>query len=353
MHVEVLLGRHGMAGRVAALDSHLAAEGAPLSARWLAVDTWLRHHPRCEPCAVLVSAGAEVVAGTMFWRAHRFGTWKVGTAAAAGEPTWLYARDPSAADLLAQAVVAELTSDRRPWMLHLADVGESSAALAALARRLPCAVVTEGSVAPQLIVDHQSALNTHVTRNTRSAVAKARNRIAADGLKSELTWTSDPIEIADALPEIVELHRDRNRQVRGRAGFDDPAEVALFVDMAQAHADAGRAHVARLRIDSQLASFAVCFLGERGALWVYANLVSPKFTHYSAGTIVNADVVRYAWENPDMHSVDWGAGVQRYKLSGPVVLRRSHHLFAWSSRSIRTMWHLRHRSSEMQTALTT
>lgn len=342
-----------MAERVAGLDRHLAAEGAPLSARWLAVDTWLRHHPHCEPLAVLVSVGAEVVAGAMFWRAHRFGTWKIGTAAASGEATWFYARDASAADVLAQAVIAELGSDRRPWMLHLAVVGVSSPALTALTRRLPYSVVTEGSVAPQLMVDHESPLSTHVTRNTRSAVAKARNRIAVDGYTSELTWTSDPVAIAAALPEIVELHRDRNRQVRGRAGFDDPSAVALFVDMARAHADAGRAHVARLRIDSQLAAFAVCFLGESGALWVYANLVSPKFTHYSAGTIVNADVVRYAWEHPDMHSVDWGAGVQRYKLSGPVVLRRSHHLFAWSSRSVRTMWQLRHRSSEMQPALMT
>jgi hypothetical protein len=85
----------------------------------------------------------------------------------------------------------------------------------------------------------------------------------------------------------------------------------------------------------------VCFLGDDGALWVYANLVSPEHTRYSAGTIVNADVVRYAWEHSDVRFVDWGAGVQRYKLSGPTELRASHNLYAWSSRPLRAMSHLR------------
>ena len=36
----------------------------------------------------------------------------------------------------------------------------------------------------------------------------------------------------------------------------------------------------------------------------------------------DAEVVRAALEAPDVDQLDWGHGIQRYKLSGPVHLER-------------------------------
>ena len=89
-----------------------------------------------------------------------------------------------------------------------------------------------------------------------------------------------------------------------------------------------------LRIGGELAAYAVCNLAD-GELWVYSNSVSPAYTHYSAGTIANAEVVRYAHADPQIAVLNWGAGIQRYKLSGPVRIVETETLTAWSSSATR------------------
>jgi CelD/BcsL family acetyltransferase involved in cellulose biosynthesis len=121
------------------------------------------------------------------------------------------------------------------------------------------------------------------------------------------------------LPDLVRIHKARNVQLRGRSLLDDPAVYAEFTGRVLAHAEEDKVRLLVTRIDDAMAAFALCLLDER-TLRVYANLVAPEWLMYSAGTITNHAVVAWARCSDDIDVIDWGLGVQRYKLSGPIEL---------------------------------
>src|SRR4051794_33783275 len=148
----------------------------------------------------------------------------------------------------------------------------------------------------------------------------------------------------------MDVHRARNVQLRGWSGLDEPAVAARFEDVVLGHAEEGRARLGRVRIDGSLAAFSVGLVSG-GTLGMYANMVSPEYLHFSAGTVLNADTVRHAHAT-GLEVVDWGLGEQRYKLSGAVELQRLYSLTAWSSDSVRatlaTRGLLRARTSQVR-----
>jgi CelD/BcsL family acetyltransferase involved in cellulose biosynthesis len=270
----------------------------------------------------------------VFARQLRFGCWKIGPAGVEGEPACLAAADPPAATALATAVRRALGQLDRPWLLRLTDLPDPDPVAAALMTELPISTRHPGPDAPQLRFAPGQPLTAYLSRNTRAAVAKARNRIVRDGLTAHTAWTAAPGQVAAALPEVMAVHRQCSLQVHGRSAFDDPVAAMFFDAVVRRHASAGKVRLLTLRLDRALAAFALCLL-DRDTLWVYANMVSPDWLRYSAGTISNAEVVSWAYTTPEIGGVDWGTGVQRYKLSGAVTLPPSRHLYAWSSRSDR------------------
>jgi CelD/BcsL family acetyltransferase involved in cellulose biosynthesis len=323
-----------LAGYATEVDALLADTGAPLSARWSSVDVWLRHHPTHEPWAVLLRSGDDLVGAAVLARRASLGCWKIRKAGSDGEQTWLPARDPGTARQLANALRGALNGLGRPWFLSIPDLPDPDPVAAAVCRALPVSDLRAGVEAPQLRFTPGVGLNTYLSRNTRSAVARACGRITRAGLRTDVAWVTDPVAVEAVLPEIVEVHQLRNRQLRGTSALDEPAAAGLFRDIIRTHARDRRLRVLTVRIGPSLASFAVCLV-DGGRLWVYANLVSPYWLDYSAGTIANAEVVRAAYLDPAIGGVDWGAGVQRYKLSGSAILRRSQHLLAWSSPALK------------------
>lgn len=340
--VQVVRDRAELAGYAGAIADLQDVIGAPASARWTATEVWLRHNPDAEPFAALVWSGGELAAGAVLALQPRLGRWTITVAGEDGEPARLPTRDPAAAAELGSALGRALRRLGRPWYLRLTGLPEQDPVAAALQACLPQAVQQPGPIAPRLEITAGASLGQHLSRNTRAAVAKARNRMLRDGRDLTVSWTREPAEIEACLPEIVDLHRRRNRQVRGRAHFDDPAAAAAFADLVNAHGKAGAVRLLTLRLDGELASFAVCLAGG-GGLSVYANLVSPDWLRYSAGTVANAEVVQMGVADPAVGYIDWGGGIQRFKLSGPVSLVGSHQLHAWSSRTARLAWSVRHR----------
>ncbi len=322
----------------AELDNLFDRADAPLAARWPSLDTWLRHHPQDEPWAVLVRRGArlggELAGAAVLARQLRLGCWKLGPAGVEGEPVCLAAADPPATTALATAIRHALGQLDRPWLLRLTDLPDPDPVATALLAGLPISARQPGPDAPQLRFVPGQPLTAYLSRNTRAAVAKARNRIGGDGLTADIAWTAAPGEVAAALPEVMDVHRRRSIQVHGSSAFNDPVAAVYFDAVVRRHASAGNVRLLTLRLDRALAAFALCLL-DRDMLWVYANMVSPDWLRYSAGTISNAEVVRWAYTAPETTGVDWGTGLQRYKLSGAVTLRPSQHLYAWSSRGVR------------------
>jgi hypothetical protein len=252
-------------------------------------------------------------------------------------PSWLPARDPEAAVALAEAITQSLANLRRPWVLHLTFLDRLDAVIKALKEKL-ATTHSEYDLAPRLNFGAGQPLNSYLSRNTRSALAKARNRIGRAGLTQQLAWTSDVAEIDSAVPEILDLYQRRTIELNQDVSLlADIAYRRFFTDMAHAYAFDGLARLVTLRLDGMLASYAIC-LKWAGTVLVYSNRMAPEFGKYSAGALTNAEVVRACHADPSVDCVDWGNGIQRYKLSGDVTLYPYEHLDAWSSDSAHRAW---------------
>jgi hypothetical protein len=319
------------------LDALFSETSAPSAVRWPLLESWLLYHPEVEPIAVLIWKGQDLVAAGLLALKHGNGFCRITKIGVEGEPYGLAARDALSGDLLGESLIKALYSIKKPWFLYLTDLPETDPVARAMNARLKPGKISTFFYLPQLRFDKQNGLNHYLSQNTRSAVAKAKNRIKYDGLTMDLEWSSEIFKIENSLDEIVHVHRERNRQKHGLAILDDPSEAAFFRETVLNHARAERLRLFTLRLDGSLAAFAIGVV-DRDMLWIYANLVSPDWLRYSAGTILNAEVVRSAYNDPSIKGVNWGPGTERYKMSGDVKLIPSIKLMGWSSWPVRLAW---------------
>jgi hypothetical protein len=333
----MLRGHSQLSDYAEQIDSLFSETAAPSAVRWPLLESWLLYKPEVEPMGVLIWHHQALIAAGLLALEHRKGFCKITKIGVEGEPYWLSARDPFSGALLGEGLVKALQSIKKPWFLHLTDLPGTDPVINAINARLELSQISTFSYSPQLWFDRECGLNRYLSLNTRSAVAKAKNRIKRDGLALDMRWSSDVSDIENAMDEIVQVHRDRNRLKHGRAILDDPREAAFFRETVLTQARAERIRLLTLRLNSSLAAFAIAVL-DRDMLWIYANLVSPSWLRYSAGTILNAEVVRAAYGDSSIKGVNWGAGLQRYKMSGDVKLVPLVKLMGWSSRPTRLAW---------------
>lgn len=333
---ELLATREHLAKVHCELEQLLERTGAPPSARWETIEPWFRHHPGLEPWGVLVRSEGEVVAAALLAHGIEYGVHRFASVGPVAAANCLPATTPAAAKSLARAVRRALDATGRPWKLHLRDLPSEDLAIDALRAELAFSKVELGPPMSRLFFSPGEPLSSYVTRNTKSAAAKALNRIKVAGLPCELSWTRDPADIDAMTHQLIDVHRRRGHQRSGASPLDDPTATALFIDIVHAHAHANRVRLLTLRINGQLAAFALCEVAA-GTLWVDTNRASPDWLEFSPGTIVNAEVVRAAHADPMINCVDWGGGLQRYKLSGRVTIIRFQSLQAWSSPRVRQL----------------
>ena len=326
-----------------ALDSLLRCADAPATARWGPLVAWMRHHPKMTPWCVLVSRNEEVVAAALLVRIRRGAVCRFETMGEMHLPSRLPARDPDSVTDLARALTLRLAGIRTPWTLHLHALEETDPVAAAIMERLDVASSELEFLSPRLAFTRGEPLTSYLSHNTRSAVAKARNRIKNAGLVCELGWTRDQAEIDDTVPEITELYRKRNVQRRQSVGLLDDADYrSYFADMMHAYAADGLVRLLTLRLNGELASYAMC-LESAGLLFVYSNRMSPDWMHFSPGAITNAEVVRHACWDRSVRGVDWGSGIERYKVSGNATIHPYHVVHAWSSKTMCSVWTAKNR----------
>jgi hypothetical protein len=333
------------------LDALLTATDAPATARWLPLLAWLRHNPTLTPWSVLVHRDRQIVAAALLVRSSHWGAFKFETMGEAHLPSWLPARDAGSAAALAGALVESVRAVHGPWVLHLRHLELGDPVASAVSMEFGVASTTRG-VSPRLDFRPGEPLNTYLSRNTRSALAKARNRVARTGLASEMTWTTSTAQIDAVVPEILDLYQRRNVQLQQNVGLLTNADYRrFFADMVHAYAEDGRLRLLTFRLDQQLVSYAMC-LESAGTLFVYSNRMSPDGAKHSAGTTTNAEVVRMAHGDPTIRCVDWGTGLQRYKLSGEVTLHPHEDVDVWPSEPARRAWtwakHVHRRSVQVR-----
>lgn len=329
----VVVGCQEHARYAAEIDAFLTRVDAPATARWRPLSTWLQHNPRYTPWSVLLWRDGSLVAAALLARS-RFGmSYRFSTLGEHHLASWLPAADPASAVELADVVASELDAIRVPWRLDLHTLEVCDPVADELARRLEHTRVDVGFAAPRLEFERDSSINAYISRNTRSSIAKARNRIKGADLAFEVAWADTDTEIVAVIPELIAVCRKRNIQKNQNVGLlEDPAYRAFYADVMRAYAADGNARLLTVRLNGELAAFAMCLLNS-GLLYVYSNRIAPEWDRFSPGLIANAEVIRAGFEDPEIRGIDWGGGVQRYKLSGNAVLHQYQALHAWSSKT--------------------
>ncbi len=334
---EVVIGPEALMNHAGALDSLLKVTHAPATARWLPVVTWMRHNPMQTPWSVLVRRDGEVVAAALLVRVFRRGVYRFETPCEGYLPSWLPSRDAHSAKALAVALARSLRAIRNPWVLHLRCLELADPAVAAITEEL-AVTHSDNGVSPRINFSSGEPLTAYLSRNTRSALAKAHNRIKNAGLAIEMRWTRELEEIDAIVPEVLRLYRKRSSQLGHDVALLANADYRSYLaDVVHSYGEAGLARLLTLRLNGQLASYALC-LESAGTMLVYSNRMSPDWARYSAGAITNAEVVRTAHSDRGIRCLDWGTGLQRYKLSGDATLHPHQNIHAWSSEMARGAW---------------
>lgn len=311
---------------------------------------WMETHLDFEPWGVLIERNGEVVAATILTRYRHLGLWRIGKPGGTHDPVRFGALDDDAALKLARAIYGTLQTFGGPWRLEVTDLPFPDPVASHLQSICPHSHIQRTSSIPCLRFAPDTPLSKYLSSNTRSAVAKARNRILRDGIQMVQEWTRDIGQIHNFLPQILDIYRCRDYQLYGNCLIDNPMAESFFIKFVTEHASQGLVDLLTIHLDGELAAFALCLM-DNNEHWVLVNRVSPSWLRYSPGTIANAEVVRHAFEDIESCGVNWGGAPQRYKLSGNVILMPRQTLRAWSSGVVRILLQIRSRLASFRNAI--
>lgn len=338
----VLIGIQALQARALDFERIFRTIAAPATGRWRGLLIWMETHPDYEPWGILVERNGDLVAAAILTRFRRFGLWHIRKPGGVSDPVRFGALDDDAAARLAQAISDAIWDFGGPWKLEIPDLPCPDPVVTHLLSTWPNSKIHLMSPVPCLFFAPGAPLSKYLSPNTRAAVAKARNRIKREGIQIVQEWIRDSEQILKLLPQILNIYRRRDHQVRGRSLIDDTMAERFLVAFVAEHAQQGLIDLLTIHLDGELAAFVFCLL-DNGEYWVLTNRVSPAWLRYSPGTIANAEVVRHAFNDPHSHGVNWGGGLQRYKLSGDVTLIPRQTLYAWSSATVRFLFKLHKR----------
>ncbi|HEY8037031.1 MAG TPA: GNAT family N-acetyltransferase [Methylobacter sp.] len=339
----VSIGIQALRARASNFERIFNAIAAPATGRWPGLLIWMETHPDYEPWGLLIEHNSEFVAAAILTRYQHFGLWRIGKPGGVGDPVRFGALNDDAAAKLAEGISDAIRDFGGPWIVEISDLAyPSDPVVSHLQSNWLYSQTQQEPPAPCLLFAPNASLNKYLSSNTRSAAAKAYHRIQRDGIQIVQEWIRDPVKIIKLLPQILDIYRRRDHQLRGKSLIDDTAAEIFFVAFVTEHARQGLIDVLTIHLDGELAAFAVCLL-DNEKHWVLVNRASPSWLRYSPGTIANTEIVRHAFNDPYSHGVNWGGEPQRYKLSGEVTLVPRQILYAWSSATVRFLFKLRRR----------
>ena len=328
--VRHLTGRSALAELGASYDELTRACGVPVTSRRLWLQAWADTYLHWEPWVVAVEEGGVLVACAPLAR-RRTGplTRVVGMGHGPTDDLRLPAVDDAAATQLADAIGAALTG---PWQLTLDQVPDEDPVVTALVARLPLARVTAGEGMPTVRVTDRDE-NRYLSKNTRKALAKIRNRLAGDGIVPDIRWDNDSSTVRALLPELSQVHQARDMELGRRSDHADPSAAAFFAEVIGRHADRGEVELLTVRMRGQLAAY-VCAFRDGTALRSWDNRLAPAWADYSAGRIANTEALLRVVRSTDLDELDWMQGEEPYKLQSATHVVPTRVLTAWSSPAV-------------------
>jgi Acetyltransferase (GNAT) domain len=336
----LLMGVNMIAPSTGKFDHVFSSVEAPLTGRFPGLKIWMENNPDFEPWGILVERDGNLVAAAILTRYRHHGIWHIGKPGGKCDPVHFGAIDADAASRLAQAICNAAENFGGPWIMEISDLPYPDPVVIQIQAISKPSLTKEDQPVPCLIFNPDSTLNTYLSSNTRSAIAKASNRIKRDNIQMVKQWTRDKSQIQHLLPQLIAVYRSRDHQRFGGCHIDNPNSESFFVQFITEHANLGLIDLLTIHFGDELAAFALCLM-ENGLYKPLVNKASPDWLHYSPGTIANAEVVKHAFEDPDSNGVNWEGSLCRYKLSGEVTLLRRQTLYVWSSDIVRQLQKIR------------
>src|SRR4051794_3886546 len=315
---------------------------AHVSARLGWIDAWREAYPDWSAWALAIAGDDAALRGLAgLARRQRAGVIQIrclGHTALDRAPN--VSRSDHDARALAGALAEELGALRRPWTMCLRQLRPGEAFADELRSRLAVVEVAPDAERPIVRLEGRRDPAALLSRNLRSAERRAGNRIARDGLDCEIRWIRGEDEIVRRLPEIRAVHRARDLQLRHTSLLDDPQEGALWAALFRRHLE--RLELLEVRLSGELAAY-LAWIRCGTLRLVLDNRVAPRWTAYSAGLIANNVALCRAGADPGVDVLDWGSGVQRYKLQSATAVLAHERLYAWSSPRLRRLLAARQR----------
>jgi hypothetical protein len=305
--IYVLIGIQALQAQASDFERIFHAIAAPATGRWCGLRIWMETHPNYEPWGVLIERNGDLVAAAILTRYYRFGLWHIGKPHCICDPLCFGALDDNAGVKLAQEIYGAIRSFGGPWKMEISGLPYPDTLINHLRSASPYSQTQLERPLPYLLFAPGVPLSTYLSRNTRAAVAKARNRIKREAIKIVQEWIYDRKRILELLPQIQDICRRRDYQLYQKSLMDDPVEESYWVAFITEYVHQGLINLLTIHLEDELAAFALC-LADNGECWVLTNRASPEWLRYSPGTIANAEVVRHAFEDTHSCGVNWGGG---------------------------------------------
>jgi CelD/BcsL family acetyltransferase involved in cellulose biosynthesis len=320
-------------GDTGEIDAFHERVGAPITIRRPWLELWTDEvGAGWDTCVVRVHDGGELVAVAPLAHRRVAGMLQVMTQGGRDpEHSPITARSPEVERRVAERLAVGLARRSGPWSLWLPQLAAGSPLVATLTEQLPVVRVEPGPPRPTLAIGERDVHN-YLTRNTTTSAARHRNRIARAGHVTRVRWHDDAGAILDRLPQILDVHRARDLDLRHASQLDVPTVRRLYEAQVHRHADAFE--MLTFEIDDDLAAYALC-LRWRHTLFVYDNRMNPAYKRFAPGLLANIETVRRAVEDRTVEVLDWGPGLQRYKSSNANRISETVNVSAWSSRPLR------------------
>ena len=281
-----------------AIDRLAADVGAPLYARSLWMRTTLAATPADRTIVVplwdrpsIRLSGLVIVAVRADGTIHNLGP----------RVPFCLARSPEVAHR-AVSVLAQLTS-RPAHPGATLDIEPSDQVAEVIPAYFPGSVIEPGHQVPALRLEPGATLSDLIGSGMVSQVGRARRRAAADGLRLRCELVTGSA-IGPLLSGIAELHRARDHSRGVASDIDGLRAYRAWRETIQLTAATGQAVGFLLRLNEELAAYAIAFL-DGGVLRVFDGRSSPRWSRYSPGRVAEAQLIQWAIDTGTVTLIDW------------------------------------------------
>ena len=319
----------------AELEELQVACGTHVMGRWAWLGVCARVDPTYQPLAVTVRDADGLLTGAALLGTRvRAGVREyVALGHGPSDASALPVRGPEVAPELASAVLAAVAGERwRPWRLVLRHLPSGDPVARALCERSPHAMLVEDEVAPRLLLEPgKTRLRDYTSKQYVKNRRRQAERLEAAATPAVIDTTTDAETIAEALPLIARICRERDAEM-DRRSIVDLWGGRFFPEIVAAHAARGEILLLRAWIGDTLAGYALC-LRDGDAIRVWNCRFDPQWAPFGIGQLCRSALIEYGIES-GAGSIDWLLGDEPYKASISNDRVPAQDLFASSHRAI-------------------